>query len=68
MIHIYPCKGMDYRVLSDKDKTILDAVIRKFKDYKAQEIVDYMHEENAYQRTNPGEFIPFSMAKEIRDF
>jgi len=59
---------MDYSVLSDKDKSILDAVIRKFKNYKAQEIVDYMHEEKAYQETNPGEIIPFSMAKEIRTF
>lgn len=28
----------------------------------------YMHEEKAYQETNPGEIIPFSMAKEIRAF
>lgn len=68
MLHIYPSKGMDYSVLSDKDKSILDAVIRKFKNYKAQEIVDYMHEEKAYQGTNPGEIIPFSMAREIRTF
>ena len=68
MLHIYPSKGMDYSVLSDKDKSILDAVIRKFKNYTAQEIVDYMHEEKAYQGTNPGEIIPFSMAKEIRTF
>lgn len=68
MFHIYPNNGMDYSVLSDKDKSILDAVIRKFKNYKAQEIVDYMHEEKAYQETNPGEIIPFSMAKEIRTF
>lgn len=68
MLHVYPSKGMDYSVLSDKDKTILDVVIKKFKNYKAQEIVDYMHEERAYIETNPGEIIPFSMAKEIRDF
>ena len=68
MLHIYPSKGMDCSVLSDKDIFILDAVIRKFKNYKAQEIVDYMHEEKAYQGTNPGEIIPFSTAKEIRTF
>ena len=49
MLHIYPTKGMDYGVLSNKDKTALDAVIKKFKNYRAQEIVDYMHEEKAYQ-------------------
>ena len=68
MLHIYPTKGMDYSVLSKKDKTVLDTVINKFKNYKAQEIVDYMHEEKAYRGTNPGEIIPFSMAKELRDF
>lgn len=68
MLYIYPTKGMDYSVLSNKDKKVLDAVIKKFKNYKAQEIVDYMHEEKAYRATNPGEIIPFSMAKEIRNF
>ena len=68
MLHIYPKEGMDYSVLSDKDKKILDAVIEKFKNYKAQEIVEYMHKEKAYIETNPGDIIPFSLAKEIRDF
>lgn len=68
MLHVYPSKGMDYSVLSEKDKAILDVVIKKFKNYKAQEIVDYMHEERAYIETNPGEIIPFSIAKEIREF
>ncbi len=68
MLHVYPSKGIDYSVLSDKDKAILDAVIKKFKDYKAKEIVAYMHEEKAYRETDPGDIIPFSMAKEIRDF
>ncbi len=68
MLHIYPTKGMDYSVLGDKEKKILDTVIKKFKNYKAKEIVDYMHAEKAYRETNPGEIIPFSMAKDIRAF
>ena len=68
MLHVYPSKGMDYSVLSTRDKKIIDTVIKKFKNYKAQEIVDYMHEEKAYQETNPGDIIPFSIAKEIRNF
>jgi len=68
MLRIYPTKGMDYSMLSNKDKKVLDTIIKKFKDYKAQEIVDYMHEEKAYLATNPGEIIPFSLAKELRDF
>lgn len=39
-----------------------------FVDYKANEIVDYMHEETAYTKPNPGDIIPFSLTKEIREF
>lgn len=68
MLHIYPTSDMDYSVLSAEDKKVLDLVIRKFKNYKTKEIVDYMHEEKAYLETKSGEIILFSMAKEIRDF
>ncbi len=68
MIHVYPSKNMDYSILSNNDKTILDKVIKKFKHFKANEIVDYMHEERAYRETKPGEIIPFSMAREIKGF
>ena len=68
MLHIYPTANMDYSVLSDGEKAILDKVIIKFKDYKAKDIVDYMHDERAYSETKPGEIIPFSLAKEIRAF
>lgn len=68
MLHVYPTPNMDYSVLSDVEKAILDKVIAKFKDYKAKDIVDYMHEEKAYSETKTGEIIPFSLAKEIREF
>ena len=68
MLHVYPTANMDYSVLSDGEKVILDKVIAKFKDYKAKEIVDYMHDERAYGETKSGEIIPFSLAKEIRAF
>ena len=68
MLHVYPIEDMDYSILSDDEKNILDKVIVKFVDYKANEIVDYMHEETAYTKTNPGDIIPFSLAKEIREF
>ena len=68
MLHIYPTVGMDYSVLSDKEKAILDKVIEKFKNCKTKDIVDYMHEEKAYKETHAGEIIPFSLAKEIRSF
>jgi putative zinc finger/helix-turn-helix YgiT family protein len=68
MLHVYPTANMDYSVLSDGEKAILDKVITKFKDYKAKDIVDYMHAERAYVETKTGEIIPFSLAKEIRVF
>ncbi len=68
MLHVYPTADMDYSVLSDGEKAILDKLIMKFKDYKAKDIVDYMHNERAYSETKPGEIIPFSLAKEIRAF
>lgn len=68
MLHIYPMKNADYSVLSDEDKDILNRVITKFKNFKAKEIVEYMHAEKAYTDTKSGEIIPFSLVKEIRDF
>lgn len=68
MLHVYPTPNMDYSVLTDGEKAILDKVIIKFKDYKAKDIVDYMHDERAYKETKNGDIIPFSMAKEIRVF
>ena len=68
IIHIYPTEGMDYSILDDMEKRILDRVIFKFKDYKAKEIIEYMHKEKAYTETKQGEIIPFSLAKEIREF
>jgi len=68
MLHIYPTAGMDYSVLSDEEKAILDKVTEKFKNYKTRDIVDYMHKETAYTETKAGEIIPFSLAKNIREF
>lgn len=68
MLRIYPTDNMDYSILNNKEKSILDKVIVKFKDYKAKEIIDYMHNEKAYIETKPGEIIPFSLAKEIKEF
>ena len=68
MLHVYPSDKADYSLLSDAEKKVLDAVITKFKNFKAAEIVQYMHEEKAYRETANGAIIPFSLAKEIREF
>lgn len=68
MLHVYPSKKADYSILSGEEKDILNAVIEKFKNYKATEIVEYMHREKVYCETSNGDILPFSLAKEIRDF
>ena len=68
MLHVYPSKYVDYSILTLKEKDILDRIIKKFKNFKASEIVKYMHEEKVYQETVNGAIIPFSLAREIRDF
>lgn len=68
MLHIYPTPDMDYSILSKDEKAILDKVITKFREYKAKDIVDYMHKEMAYTETKAGDIIPFSLAKKIRKF
>ena len=42
MLHVYPTQGMDYGVLSFEEKAVLNAVIKKFKDYKAKDIYTTM--------------------------
>ena len=68
MLHFYPDRQQDYSVLTLNDRIVLDAVIEKFKDARAKEIVDYMHEERAYKETSPDAIIPLCLAKEIRPF
>lgn len=66
--HFYPNDELDASRLTIDETVILDKVIAKFKNYNASDIVNYMHEEKAYTKTNPGEIIPYSFAKEIRAF
>ena len=69
MSHVHPVRRKwIILVLNAKEKKILDRIISKFKDYKAKDIVDYMHRETAYTKTENGAIIPFSLAKEIKEF
>ena len=61
-------KDLDEDLLSGDEKKILDLVIEKFKSYSAPQIIEYMHNEIAYKKTEDKEIIPFSLAKQIRDF
>ena len=68
MYHFYPCDSVDCSVLNAAETSVLDAVTEKFRNYKAGEIVDYMHKETAYTKTEMGDIIPFSLAAQIREF
>lgn len=65
---VYPCERVSKSVLSKNDKIILDKVVEKFKDYRAKELVEYIHEEKAYMATKQGDIIPFSLTKDIKGF
>ena len=65
---ILPNDAIDASCLSDEDIDILDKVVDKFDSFTAKEIVQYMHEEMAYTKTKDKEIIPFSLAKEIKEF
>ena len=66
--HFLANENIDENILSTEEQKILDAVINKFNSFKSQEIVEYMHDEIAYKKTNDKEIIPFSLARQIKDF
>ena len=68
LIHFYPLETIDYSVLMDDEIEILDTVIRKFKKYQTKQIIEYMHKEKAYCMTEADEIIPYSLAKNLREF
>ncbi len=68
MYHFLPNDKLDESGLSAEEKEILDKVIEKFKSYTAPQIIEYMHDEIAYKNTNDKDIIPFSLAKQIREF
>jgi len=63
-----PNEKLDETGLSIEERKILDMVIEKFKTKTAPQIINYMHDEVAYKETKDKEIIPFSLAKQIRDF
>lgn len=66
--HFYPNTSLDRSELSKNEMLILDTVAAKFRNYSASDFVDSIQEEAAFQQTNQGDIIPYSMAKKIRAF
>ena len=54
-----------YKSMTDEDMKILDIVIEKFGKMTKNQIVSFMHKEQAYIETEPGELISFKYAEEL---
>ena len=52
--------------LSEEDKKILDMVIEKLGRFSKNDIIDFMHKEEAYIQTAPGDVISFKYAESLR--
>ena len=55
-----------FSALSEEDIKILDVVIEKLGRMSKNEIVSFMHKEQAYERTLPRDIIFFEYAKQLR--
>ena len=64
VVHVYPNERMDYSVLGNEEKEILDVVVERFRVYKG--IAGDMKEE-VYERTSVGAVIPFSLVRESKE-
>ena len=51
--------------LMKEEQKIIDEVAAKFQHFTTREIIDYMHEEEAYKKTKPMEMISYEYAKEL---
>jgi putative zinc finger/helix-turn-helix YgiT family protein len=68
MYHILPNEKIGISLLDSSELDILDKVINYFKEFSSQDIIEYMHKESAYMETTQNQIIPFSLAKDIREF
>lgn len=65
VVHVYPNERMDYSVIGDEEKKILDVVVERFRVSK--ENVENMKEGEVYERTSVGAVIPFSLVRESKE-
>jgi len=60
-----PTEDKTYMALSDEDKEILDVIIQRFGKVSKNEIVETMHQEDAYIETAPNDIIQFKYAETL---
>jgi putative zinc finger/helix-turn-helix YgiT family protein len=56
---VYIVSSKEKGHLSDEDKQIVDEVLNKISGMNTQQIVQMMHEEDAYKKTKPGQIISY---------
>ncbi len=66
--HIIYNDKVDLKGLTKEEKTIINSVIDKFDTMKTKDVVDYMHDEEAYKQTKDGDIIDFNWAKKLNKF
>ena len=59
-------EGASFPALSEGDKDILNAVIKELGKMTKNQIVSFMHKEQAYVETAPGNVIYFNYAKNLQ--
>ncbi len=64
--HFSLCKAISFPTLSDEDKYILDIVIDKLGKMSKNQIVSFMHKEQAYIETAPRDVILFKYAENLQ--
>jgi putative zinc finger/helix-turn-helix YgiT family protein len=61
-------RNSDFSKLEPSEAQTVIEVTTKFKDYGSRDLSDYMHQEEAYLKTKAEQVIPYSLAKNIKDF
>lgn len=66
--HIRAKNGGSIEGLEPDEIDIIYQVTKKFKNMSTQQIVNYMHDEDAYKNTVMNQIIPFSLCKTLKNF
>lgn len=64
--HFSLSANQSFTKLSNEEKNILDVIIDTFGKMSKNEIVDFMHKEQAYIETAPRDIIPFTYADKLQ--
>ena len=66
--HITAASGISLEGFNAEEIDIIYQVANKFKNMSAQQVVDYMHNEDAYKDTAMNQIIPFTKCLTLKEF